>query len=137
MTPPNKLLHNALAAVVAPGSDTYEMLFVDGTAPNLGDAGIEFESDITGTITHRQVVTGITFVDRYLAGTDFTINDPGGATVAKYAYLIRQGGGGAATNRILGVMDITDVVWDGVDDQFQYDQAGTSADGNGIWKVGA
>lgn len=134
MIPPNKLLQALGEAKVDLSTGTYEILFTNGiTSPDLSDTGIEFESDITGAggvITHRQEVPGVTWSGRVLDAPNFTINDPGTATQATYAFLIRQGGSGAASNRVVAVEDIADITWDGVNDAFNFHE-------NGIFKIGA
>lgn len=113
---------------------TYEMLFTDGAegVPADGDGGWDFEDDITtagGTITHRETIPNVTFVNRVFDFDNFTITDPGGGAAAAHAYIIRQGTPSAATNRLVCHQDITDITWDAVNDEWQQDA-------NGAFRVG-
>ena len=128
MQPPKKLLHAAFDGTgVDLSTGTYEMLFFGGgSAPDYGDTGYEFEDDITGdghTIHHREVLTNPDWTARVFSADSFVINDPGSGTVTHVA-VIRQGGGGAGTNRIICHQDIADFTFDSVDDQGNVDASG-------------
>jgi len=131
MTPFNTFLQALGAAGIDLTSGAFEMLFVTGYVPQAGDGQHDFENDITGaggTIVHRQAVAGVTWVGRVLDAPDFVVNDPGAGT-ATYAILIKSAGT-AATNRLIAYHDITDITFDGVNDQFRFNASG-------IFKIGA
>ncbi len=128
MTPYNKALH----ALGVPGGLTleddgqYEILYLTSAySASLGDAGHEFESQLSG-ISHREVIPATAWANRVFDAAGFSVSDPGNSQTVTQFVLVKSGngsggsggGGTAGTNRLLAHHTLgAPVTWDGAPDQ--------------------
>lgn len=131
MTVYKKLLHAlGTGAVNFSTPPTIKALFVDSSyVPDGSDTGDEFYDDITPTdILLEETMSGVTWVNRVLDCADFVVSDPGGATVADHVVFCIWTGDGA-TSRLISFENITDLTFDGTDDD-------ATINASGIFRLG-
>ena len=118
----NETLNAAGAAIgldTACANDELYVAFTTGVTPDLSDGGHTFMADLIaagGSIETETQLTGCSYSNRTVTGpTSATIPDPGGATTATWAVLYHKTGNNS-TARIYSADDITDLIFDGNDD---------------------
>lgn len=105
------------------GAGTFEILFLSSAYTlNAADGGHDFEDDLTG-ILHRETLTSVTWTNRVFDAANFTLTDPGGGGTATQAVIIKNNGS-AATNDLILHDDITDITFDGTNDNVVVNASG-------------
>lgn len=129
MTLYEKFLHKAFdgSGINLAGADIRAVFCSSAYTPDTSDEGHEFHSDLTG-ILHTETMSSVTWANRVLDCADFTVTDPGGATTATQLVWVLWV---TDTNDsiLIGVDDITDVTFDGTNDD-------ATVNANGIFRLG-
>lgn len=124
MTVYRKFLQKAYdgAAIDLDGADVRACFVSSAYTPDTTDTGHEFHDDLAGILLTENLI-GVTWANRVLDADDFTISDPGGATVATHVVFVLWLGS-SATSPLISVEDITDLTFDGTDDDGTFNASG-------------